>query len=161
MIRNKFHGRCSECRCRVLAEDGWLSGKDPDTGRWRILCDDCRPATDYRAGYRAAGYRTHETSSGARWSPPPGWEDDPIIREARRLRAERGDFWWLADRPYPPIPQCLQVLGLRPPADAESIRKQYRALAHRYHPDHGGSAAEFIRIKRAFDEALSLAGGTA
>jgi hypothetical protein len=151
MIRNKFHGRCSECRCRVLAEDGWLGGKDPDTGRWRILCDDCRPATDYRAGYRAAGYRTHETS----------WEDDPIIRAARRLRAERGDFWWRADRPSPPIPQCLQVLGLRPPADAESIRKQYRALAHRCHPDHGGSQAQFVEIKRAYDEALALVGGAA
>jgi hypothetical protein len=48
------------------------------------------------------------------------------------------------------------VLGLSPRFNAESLKRAFRVLAHRHHPDKGGSAREFRRIRRAY-EALSSA----
>jgi curved DNA-binding protein CbpA len=63
-----------------------------------------------------------------------------------------------------------QTLGVGPRATAEEIRRAYRALAKKHHPDTGpaGSAAAFAAIaaayetlsdpalRRAYDESLSL-----
>jgi len=43
------------------------------------------------------------------------------------------------------------VLGLSPAASYEDIRDAFRRKAHSAHPDKGGSAEEFVRLRDAFD----------
>jgi len=50
----------------------------------------------------------------------------------------------------------LGQLGLSGPASLEQITRAFRALAMRHHPDMGGSTADFIRIKLAFDRCREL-----
>lgn len=47
-------------------------------------------------------------------------------------------------------PAALNLLGLPPDADAEEIKKRFRQLAHRFHPDHGGDADAFREILDAY-----------
>lgn len=41
------------------------------------------------------------------------------------------------------------ILGVGPHADADEIRRAYRRLARRSHPDAGGDADEFLRLQQA------------
>jgi len=47
------------------------------------------------------------------------------------------------------------VLGLPPGAPPEEIKKAYKALAKKHHPDKGGDPEEFKRINKAYEEALN------
>ena len=49
----------------------------------------------------------------------------------------------------------LTILGLGPTATQQEIKRAFRRLALTTHPDKGGSAAAFIRVKWAHDEALA------
>lgn len=44
-----------------------------------------------------------------------------------------------------------EVLGLAPDADRAAVRRAYRTLSKRHHPDHGGSREEFRRIVEAYE----------
>lgn len=43
-------------------------------------------------------------------------------------------------------PVILGYMGLGYDADANTVKKRFRELALKYHPDAGGDAAEFIRL---------------
>jgi molecular chaperone DnaJ len=43
-----------------------------------------------------------------------------------------------------------QVLGISRNATKDEIKKAYRKLAHKYHPDHGGSEKKFKEINEAY-----------
>ena len=47
------------------------------------------------------------------------------------------------------------ILGVEHGADSNAIKLAYRRLAKKHHPDAGGSAAEFQKIKDAFNQLLS------
>lgn len=47
--------------------------------------------------------------------------------------------------------EAYQVLGLAPDATAAQIRTAYRRLAAEAHPDRGGQAADFVRIRAAYE----------
>jgi hypothetical protein len=47
------------------------------------------------------------------------------------------------------------VLGVRPGAPLEEIKAAFRRKALAHHPDHGGDAAAFIRLTRAYERLLS------
>lgn len=47
--------------------------------------------------------------------------------------------------------QALAVLGLPPNATPEQIKRRYRQLAKRYHPDRGGDQREMQRIISAYE----------
>lgn len=49
-------------------------------------------------------------------------------------------------------PQLLSLLGLPPYADLQDVKRRFRALAKRYHPDHGGDAARFIELMDAYEQ---------
>lgn len=51
------------------------------------------------------------------------------------------------------------VLGLSCDADDEAIRRAYRILARRYHPDHGlsGSAEKFRQVRQAYEALMNPA----
>lgn len=62
--------------------------------------------------------------------------------------------------PPPPTgskPWALSVLGLAAGAEPADIKRAFRALALRTHPDKGGEAATFVAVKRAYDVALAAA----
>lgn len=50
----------------------------------------------------------------------------------------------------------LGELGLPLTADMDQVTRQFRKLAMRHHPDMGGDASEFIRIKLAYDRLRDL-----
>jgi len=50
---------------------------------------------------------------------------------------------------------CWQVLGLQEGADRCSIVNAYRSLVMAHHPDRGGKAEDFRRVRRAYEEALA------
>lgn len=49
-------------------------------------------------------------------------------------------------------PQLLSLLGLPPYAGTQDIKKRFRELAKRYHPDHGGDSAKFIELVEIYEQ---------
>ena len=47
------------------------------------------------------------------------------------------------------------VLGIREDADKQSAVNAYRALAKIHHPDAGGNAEDFRRLRKAYEEGLT------
>ena len=47
--------------------------------------------------------------------------------------------------------QALAVLGLPPTATRQQIKRRYRSLAKRYHPDRGGDQRQMRRIIAAYE----------
>ncbi len=47
--------------------------------------------------------------------------------------------------------QALAVLGLPPTATPQQIKRRYRALAKRYHPDRGGDQRQMHKIIAAYE----------
>ena len=56
-----------------------------------------------------------------------------------------------------------EVLGVDPDADRQTVERRYRELVKEVHPDAGGSAAEFKRVKEAYREIVDdqTSGGAA
>jgi DnaJ domain len=51
-----------------------------------------------------------------------------------------------------------EVLGLSPAATKDEIKRRYRELAKRHHPDReGGNVKLFVRVKSAYDDAMKQA----
>ena len=84
----------------------------------------------------ARGQRASDYVAGSEW-----WGEDPRRHSASRPQAP-------APRTWP------QVLGLSLPCTAADVRRAYRRLALKHHPDRGGTDAEFNGITRAYDAAL-------
>jgi DnaJ-domain-containing protein 1 len=54
-------------------------------------------------------------------------------------------------RPLLERQQALKVLGLPPNATPLQIKRRYRALAKRHHPDRGGDPKQMQRIIAAYE----------
>lgn len=62
-------------------------------------------------------------------------------------------MWSSRANPVRPIverQQALAVLGLPPDATRQEIKRRYRELAKKYHPDRGGDQKEMRRIIAAY-----------
>lgn len=69
------------------------------------------------------------------------------------LRLGARTFWQSTANPARPLlerQQALAVLGLPPNATSQQIKRRYRVLAKRYHPDRGGDQREMQRIVAAY-----------
>lgn len=59
------------------------------------------------------------------------------------------DQFWVKFLAYEDYDRALQVLGLEKPVTYTEIRRRYRDLAKRHHPDSGGNQSVFQEINRA------------
>ena len=53
-------------------------------------------------------------------------------------------------------PDYYKTLGVPRDADADTIKKAFRKLARKYHPDAGGDEAKFKEINEAYEKTKSL-----
>ena len=51
-------------------------------------------------------------------------------------------------------PALLALLGLPPAATTADIKRRFRTLANRYHPDHGGESERFIELMDTYEKLL-------
>ncbi|MGM0430753.1 MAG: DNA-J related domain-containing protein [Pseudomonadota bacterium] len=49
-----------------------------------------------------------------------------------------------------PVGEAWQLMEVEPPVSHAFIKKQYRKLVHKYHPDKGGSVAKMQKIQKAY-----------
>ncbi|WP_437600319.1 DnaJ domain-containing protein [Sorangium sp. So ce590] len=80
-------------------------------------------------------------AAGRKEAPPPP-PPDPPRRAPSRPASARGV-------------SPFAVLGLTEAAGAAEVRRAFRRLALVTHPDRGGDAREFMRVKWAYDEVMS------
>lgn len=69
------------------------------------------------------------------------------------LRVGMRTFWRSNANPARGIierQQALAILGLPPNATPDQIKRRYRMLAKRYHPDRGGDQRQMQRIVAAY-----------
>ena len=52
-------------------------------------------------------------------------------------------------------PPCLLALGLRAPCTEEDVKKAYRNLAEKLHPDRGGDRRRFMMLQEHFEDAIN------
>lgn len=85
--------------------------------------------------------------------PPPKTPNiASLLWDLVRLGARA--FWSSRANPVRPIlerQQALAVLGLPPDATRQQIKRRYRELAKKYHPDRGGDQKEMRRIIAAYE----------
>ncbi|NJN81464.1 MAG: J domain-containing protein [Caldilineaceae bacterium] len=55
---------------------------------------------------------------------------------------------------------CFAILELEPPCSVDDVKRAYRQLAKRLHPDQGGDQVQFLALQVAYKEALRLVGVT-
>lgn len=104
-------------------------------------------------------YRPVPLASGRARNPWPGRELTRIATNAATLTLSVPPT--RAEIPMPtsvsptaPLqPDCLSVLGLRPPVTLEDVKQAYLLKAKTMHPDRGGEQEQFIRLQKAFEEA--------
>ena len=85
-------------------------------------------------------------------------------KEAQRRRAI--ELQGYRPKPIPPTIQKLvnhaqkkaaKILGLNPSTlSKEVIQQKYKELALIHHPDKGGKKEDFIRIKQAYDDLITM-----
>ena len=84
--------------------------------------------------------------------PPPKTPNiASLLWDLVRLSARA--LWSSRANPVRPIverQQALAVLGLPPDATQQQIKRRYRELAKKYHPDRGGDQKEMRRIIAAY-----------
>jgi DnaJ-domain-containing protein 1 len=84
--------------------------------------------------------------------PPPKQQSIPsLLWDIIRLSARM--VWGSRVNPVRPAlerQQALAVLGLPPTATPHQIKRRYRELAKKHHPDRGGNSREMQRVIAAY-----------
>jgi hypothetical protein len=127
-----------EMRGRVLK--GLFSGRDIESlsvADMALLWQDCRH-TDAQSAQLIEAYldRTY-----------PSWREDMARGESDMSRGPDGRMT---------AEEAFEILGLKPDAGEEEIRRAHRDLMLRLHPDRGGSTYLAAKINEAKDVALAL-----
>lgn len=125
-----------EMRGRVLK--GLFKDRDIDSlspADMALLWQDCRH-TDPQSAQLIEAYldRVH-----------PSWREDMARGESDMSRGPDGRM---------DLEEAFDILGLKPGADAEDIRRAHRDLMLKLHPDRGGSTYLAAKINEAKDVAL-------
>lgn len=172
-LRNTYQARCRDCGKTCPPDSGFLLEKEKGKA-WTIACDQCHPE-QVGATTAAEEKRRQEAREHAQWIHDQA-EAARKQREAERIRREQqeDEDRLNSDPLYQSIkgimdrlrreqgtPPCLATLGLTPPVTADQVNRAFRERSFKVHPDHGGSAAEFVALRKARDEAMAIAGGKA
>lgn len=105
------------------------------------------------ASHLAHGYERTKAAAVARALEAGGAEAMCVAaRYAREYHQFNGRLSQYALRP----PVCLARLNLTFPCTAADVRRAYRQLAKRLHPDQGGQAEAFLALQAAYQQALAL-----
>jgi hypothetical protein len=130
--------RCKKCRHRVYWETTPKGKKRPmdtyqdeDTGGW-VADGFCHFDTCVGARTTAGSERAHKAR------PEPAPEYQTVGELARKVRLFGPD------------------LGLAWPCTRQDVVSAFRRLALQHHPDMGGQADAFMRVKRAYDALKEL-----
>jgi hypothetical protein len=51
-------------------------------------------------------------------------------------------------------PGCFKVLGIQASTTVDEVKSAFRRLSREKHPDHGGNADDFVRLREAYERAL-------
>lgn len=85
--------------------------------------------------------------------PPPKQPSfASLLWEVLRMGAQA--LWGSFANPVRPLlerQQALSILGLPPNATRQQIKRRYRALAKKHHPDRGGDQRQMQRIIAAYE----------
>lgn len=54
------------------------------------------------------------------------------------------------------INECLEILGLKTYESKDQLKKHYKSLANKHHPDKGGDVEEFKKINQAYTTILEI-----
>lgn len=83
--------------------------------------------------------------------------DINVLKEATQESVNEllSDFWQRYDA-FLNADNAYAVLNIKPDAAWVDIQKAYRKLAAQHHPDKGGDAKAFTRIKNAYDQIKKL-----
>lgn len=92
------------------------------------------------------------------------WNEDPFTR--RQREQSQHNSWdrtrgQSQQRQTPGAEPWYTVLGLSVNATIDQIRKAYRRLASKHHPDKGGDVTQMQKINKARDEAFKAKGVSA
>lgn len=69
-----------------------------------------------------------------------------------------GEFYVVPPEPEErEVQECFAFLGLKPPVTIAEVKRAFRKLSKKYHPDHGGDAAAFRNLHEQFEKAMELA----
>ncbi|MDQ2902490.1 MAG: J domain-containing protein [Chloroflexota bacterium] len=85
-------------------------------------------------------------------SQPPPRPFAALVWDVLRLGARA--LWGSRSNPLRPMlerQQALTVLGLPTNATPQQIKRRYRSLAKRHHPDRGGDREQMQRIIAAYE----------
>lgn len=142
-----------------------------DVGGWQFLC--LEHVRSFNAGYNFFDGLSPDEIHAAQ-SPMAGWEKD-VVR-AGRMAFTFGDMHGLFDEPLRasrPAASCwaekgdaqaLGALGLDRDATPADIRRAYRGLVRRYHPDSNGGdrshEGKLQAVVNAFTHLKTAAGYT-
>ncbi|MEB3360126.1 MAG: DnaJ domain-containing protein [Synechococcales bacterium] len=70
--------------------------------------------------------------------------EDRLLEESPEASPENPNEW------------ALKALGITPPIDRGKIKEAYRKLAKKLHPDAGGDAAQFRRVRQAYETLMEV-----
>jgi curved DNA-binding protein CbpA len=55
------------------------------------------------------------------------------------------------------MPACLRIMGFTElPETKDQLRARYKQLARKAHPDRGGNPADFVRVRKAYEDTIKL-----
>jgi len=54
------------------------------------------------------------------------------------------------------LPGFVTILGIPWPCSEEHLKARWKRLAFEFHPDRGGTQADFVRVERAYRQALEF-----
>ncbi len=114
---------------------------------------ELQDAFDAIAGFRDLVNETFEKLTG---KPIAAW-----LREFQQQPRELpGEEQATGQQPSMPIADAYAVLGLKPDAPLEDVKKHYRQLANVFHTDKGGMNDEAMKlINRAYERITKGKGG--
>lgn len=91
--------------------------------------------------------------------PPPTFDFDGWRKRLAEQQARLEPHLRALGRRAAGVPEPFRVLGAPYPCTADELRARWREVAFQHHPDRGGDIADFLRLKKAYEEAKGIQEG--